>query len=341
MLKSVRFKNLKALRDAELPLGPFTLIVGANGSGKSTVLQGLRELSPRPREGQEPSLEYARCVSVSEQGSEQPIEIIATWEKLAKGATTRKLVRKDDRPSYHRDADGRESSPSDCAVFDSWLAKIRIYSLDAARIKVPVHLSPAMELDYAGYQLLGVLDRLRDTHPERFDILNAELSRWLPEFDRILFQTPQQGIRSISLRTRQRGYQIPVSELSQGTLLVLAIFTIAYLPEPPTLVGLEEPDRGIHPRLLRDVREALYRLVYPADFGESREPVQVIATTHSPYFMDLFRDDLEQIVIAEKDGLDVKFVRMVDLPNVEEILRDCHLGDAWYSGILGGVPSQP
>ena len=93
------------------------------------------------------------------------------------------------------------------------------------------------------------------------------------------------------LRTADNGgHSIPASDLSHGTLLALAMLTLAYLPNPPSLIGLEEPDRGIHPRLLRDIRDALYRLAYPESFGESRPPVQVIATTQLPHFLDQFSD---------------------------------------------------
>lgn len=126
--------------------------------------------------------------------------------------------------------------------------------------------------------------------------------------------------------------------LSQGTLVALAILTLAYLPEPPPLVCLEEPDHGLHPRLLRDVRDAIYRLAYPENFGEKREATQVIATTHNPYFLDLFREHPEEIVIAEKDGLGAKFSRLSDRADLSEILGEAHLGDVWYSGVLGGVP---
>jgi predicted ATPase len=118
------------------------------------------------------------------------------------------------------------------------------------------------------------------------------------------------------------------------------MLSLAYLPDPPSIVCLEEPDRGIHPRLLRDVRDALYRLSYPEQFGEEREPVQVIATTHSPYMLDLFKDHPEEIVIAQKEGQEARFERLADRPDVDEILQDAHLGDLWYSGILGGVPAE-
>src|SRR5207302_1946497 len=131
-------------------------------------------------------------------------------------------------------------------------------------------------------------------------------------FDRILFETPHPGLRSISLRTRKGKHSVRAAALSQGTLIALALLTIAYLPDPPSIVCLEEPDHGLHPRLLRDVRDALYRLAYPEGAGEKRGAVQVIATTHNPYFLDLFREHPEEIVIAEKVGLEGKFSRLSD-----------------------------
>jgi predicted ATP-dependent endonuclease of OLD family len=107
------------------------------------------------------------------------------------------------------------------------------------------------------------------------------------------------------------------------------------------MVCFEEPDRGIHPRLLRDVQDALYRLSYPESFGETRPSVQVLATTHSPYFLDLYRDHPEEVVIASRIGQEARFERLSDRRDLEEILGDAPLSEVWYSGILGGVPVEP
>ena len=128
--------------------------------------------------------------------------------------------------------------------------------------------------------------------------------------------------------------------MSQGTVLALAILTLAYLPDPPPLIGIEEPERGVHPRLLRNIQTALYRLSYPKQFGEDRQPVQVIATTHSPYFLDLYKDHPEEIVIAQKTSDGAAFERLSDQPDIMEVLDDAPLGEVWYSGILGGVPAE-
>ncbi|HKQ09213.1 MAG TPA: AAA family ATPase [Blastocatellia bacterium] len=330
MIESVEFKNFKALRDAKLPLSQFTLIVGPNGSGKSTAMQALQAV------GNLESVDYSKIITAGINPTEQAVEVIINWGKSLGEAQT--VATWFSHPFPSRNYPLRSEYR---LKLDQILEAIRVYSFDAQAIATPTQLVPRMTLDSNGANLAGVLDRLRDNAPERFEALNEELGRWLPEYDRILFDTPQAGFRSIRLRKREGHHKIPASELSQGTLLALALLTLAYLPDPAPIICIEEPDRGIHPRLLRDVRDALYRLSYPADFGEKREPVQVIATTHSPYLLDLFKDHPEEIVIAQKIGQEARFERLSDQDNIDEILEGARLSDLWYSGILGGVPAQP
>lgn len=332
MIESIEFKNFKVLKDAKLPLGPFTLIVGANGSGKSTALQAIRmvhefnQYSYSMVAHVEAFAEAKPAVEVGLQwGSPYNLFLKIKWE--SSGLPT---------PTW-----GSENGTPFMVKAQAECNRFRVYTLDPRSLPQPVQLTPNLEFSAEEPSLAGFLDRLRDSEPERFEALNEELGRLLPEFDRILFETPKAGHRSFSLRTRNGHHRIPAIDLSQGTLLALALLAIAYQPNPPPLIGLEEPDRGIHPRLLRQVRDALYRLSYPDSFGESREPVQVVATTQSPYFLDEFSDHPEEIVIAEKVGLEAKFSRLMDHPHMEEVLEGTSsLGEVWYTGVLGGVPAR-
>ena len=331
MIESIEFKNFKALRDAKLPLGQLTLIVGPNGSGKSTALSAFDFLR-NPGQKNFDKLRTAGTpdtgvVSIIARGGidKRQYEMTASWSRTQGGTSTV-------RPLGINDSDVQ-------LQFTNAIGRAHVFSLDAVAVGNPVHLQPKMELARNGANLPGVLDRLRDEHPEGFEALSDQLVRWVPEFDRILFETPQPGFRSICLRTRDGHHIIRAADLSQGTLIAVALLTIAYLPQPPSVVCLEDPDHGLHPRLLREVRDALYHLAYPGAADEKRKPVQVVATTHNPYFLDLFREHPEEIVIAEKSGIEATFSRLADRKDIDEILENAPLGEVWYSGVLGGVPA--
>ena len=329
----MRFRNFKVLRDTQLPLGRFTLIVGPNGSGKSTVMQALCAVG-QPGRGGLGQVETLGFIPMDT----ETVEVILHWGGAYEGVVTITRWAPGGRGQSHSKCPGENLPEREAQSLNAKLAGVRIYSLHTNAIASPVELSPHPELREDGGAFAGVLDQLRDREPERFEALNEELGRWLPEFDRILFDTPSSGNRAFLLRTRKGHHALPATDLSQGTLLALTILTLAYLPAPPPIICFEEPDRGIHPRLLRHVQDALYRLSYPESAGEVRQPVQVLATTHSPYFLDLFRDHPEEIVIAHKVGQEARFERLSDQPAIAEMLGEAPLGEIWYSGILGGVP---
>ncbi len=216
----------------------------------------------------------------------------------------------------------------------------RVFAFDAEKISEATILKPNIEIEFDGGNLAGVLWQIQSSEPEMFEDLNNELRRWFPEFDRVIFEIPEDGKVSFLLRTTFEKHKIKAKDLSDGTRLALAYLTIAYLPNPPKIVAFEEPERGVHPRLLRRIQDAMYRLAFPENFAEKREPVQVIATTHSPYLLDLYKEHPEDIVISSKDENGVHFEKLSEMPNFKEIIQDAPLGEIWYSGILGGVPAQ-
>jgi predicted ATPase len=351
MIESIEFTNYKALRNATLPLAPFTLLLGPNGSGKTTVLKAIAGIAGQVdthrhnllpnRVGPLNSKSWRPLPSAMATGL--PIQIAFNlrceditgrlsfdWDKESRGLSVTSNLRSDDSNLYQKAKDDLLQR----------LASMRIYALDPDMIAKPVSVT-ADPLKCSGEGLPAVLDDIKDNYPERWNLLLAEFREWLPEYDHIQFVKPVPGQKAIALRTKRGGHQIPATELSQGTLVALALLTLAYLPNPPSLIGLEEIDRGLHPRLLRHLQDALYRLSYPESCGENRSPIQVIATTHSPYLLDLYRDHPEEVVLAQKEGLEVQFQRLSDIDHFHDILGNAPLSEVWYSGIFGGVAVKP
>jgi len=333
MITQLRFLNFKALKNAELKLGAFNVIVGPNGSGKSSVLQALKALV----EPQSMNLGLATTVGM---------ELNSTSIQAACEIGNRcDSIRFGFRPSFGFDVwrlQGQQlqnlSSAAGQETAD-FLKRIKIFSFEAGSLGNPVHAQQITELWQDGKNLVGALTSLRDKDEEAYNQLREEFQRWIPEYNGIVFENDASGMRHLQLRQKVTNQKIAASQASEGTLLTLALLTLVHQPTPPVLIGLEEPDRGLHPRLLRKLRDALYRLAFPGDFGIKRDPVQVVITTHSPFFLDLFKEHPEQVIIAEKqsDGT-ATFKNLSDDPQLRELIGDAPLGEVWYSGVLGGVP---
>ncbi len=126
---------------------------------------------------------------------------------------------------------------------------------------------------------------------------------------------------------------IAVSELSEGTRLVLTILTIVNQERKPSIIGIEDIDRGLHPALFGKVVDVCRELVR----GEGAP--QIIATTHNPYFVDQFIDDEDSVLLVEKENANTTFTplskRLAELGERTETL-----GSVWYSGLVGGVPTR-
>jgi predicted ATPase len=332
LIESVEFKNFKCLRDTVLPLSQFTLLVGPNGCGKSTALLGVAK-------GSMPLDDYTRYASI-DLAHPDPWDVSVTYMLRTADATTCFGHHLDREPGgVWRDVKGTTAQDVRMRLQEG-LQSTRLFSFDSRAIAMSATVEPGLQLADDGGNLASVLDNLRDVAPQRYDAINGMLAEWLPGYTGVELRAAGAGRKAIALRT-DSGHVIGADSISDGSLLALAMLTLAELPVQPAVLCIEEPDRGIHPRLLREVRDAMYRLAYPDEFGEKREPVQVIATTHSPTMLDLYRDHPEEIVIAQRLPDNVKFERLSDRPDLDDILRDTPLGEAWYSGILGGVPTTP
>jgi predicted ATPase len=298
-IESIRFRNYRVLPNTDLSLGRFTLIVGPNGSGKSTALRALEAIkSPG-------SYSFPQVVSLDTVGDPNRVELAVRWQapaNLQPGVETLCSWTKHQNGRRHHQLDDRGVSDDQSQPRERFLAGMQVFALDPRDVAAATQIAGQRQPSPSGAQLAGVLDYLRDEHEPRFQSIRRAIAQWLPEFDDVGVRVPGNGQKVFWLRTAKGQHHIEAGDLSHGTLFAMALLALANLPEPPSLVALEEPDRGIHPRLMRHLQEAMYRLSFPENYGDPRAPVQVIATTHSPYLLDLYKDHPEQVVIAQKKG---------------------------------------
>ena len=88
-----------------------------------------------------------------------------------------------------------------------------------------------------------------------------------------------------------RCLEVPSWALSDGTLRLLALTIIAYLPENGSAYLVEEPENGVHPLAV----EAVYRSL------SSSYDAQVLVATHSPVFLAC-TEPSELMCFSRRDG---------------------------------------
>ena len=336
MISAVHFRNFKALRSAAVRLAPFNLVLGPNGSGKTSLIQALlrlRTLAALPAVHAEDLKGQRPTGPQVEFHFNPPFQNV----RVTLGCNSDELVCN----SLVVDHPAGLPGAALWSELRTQLQSIRAFLFDHYAMALPAKREEGAELSSNGGNIAAVLARWREKQPAAFSSLEADFRRLMPEFAALDFRDVRGGRVELTARLAQSGEEaVPADNLSQGTLYLLAILTLAFAPEPPAVVCLEEADRGMHPRSLREVRDALYRLSYPKDCGMERAPVQVIATTHSPYLLDQFKDHPDEIVLASKRGNAATFERLSDRADLVELMKEAHLGDLWYSGILGGVPGE-
>ena len=184
-------------------------------------------------------------------------------------------------------------------------------------------------LDREGQNLANYLQHFERAHRSRLDVVLARIARRIPGIEKI--DTEQSLDGRLLIQFNDRGYKDPffASDMSDGTLKMLAYMLLLEDPEPAPLIGIEEPENGLHHQLLAGLAEEM-RLISSKSSGP-----QIFVTTHSPYFVDALTP--EQVWILEKDKMGVSTAkRAADIQSVKNLSDEgLPLGSLWYSNHFG------
>ncbi len=185
-------------------------------------------------------------------------------------------------------------------------------------------------LSVTGDNLANVIQYLGDDHPDRLEKIFKTLRRRIPRIERVTSRPLDDG--SLLLQVQDAPFSSPVLArfTSDGTLKMLAYLTLLYDPCPPQLIGIEEPENYLHPRLLPELAEE-------CDMASAR--TQLIVTTHSPFFIDPLKPEQVRVLYRASDGY-TREKRVADMPGIREFLQEgASLGDLWMEGHFeGGDP---
>jgi len=182
---------------------------------------------------------------------------------------------------------------------------------------------PQEHLSRSGENLANVVQYLSRQHPGHLECIFHTLARRVPRFENVLAEEMADG--RLLLRIKDAPFNDPILArfASDGTLKLLAYLVLLNDPDPPRLIGIEEPENFLHPRLMYSLAE---------DFRTASERSQLLVTTHSPYFLDALRPEEVRVLYRDEHGY-TQTQRVADLYGVKEFMEHGGLlGDLWMEG---------
>ncbi len=311
MLTQVDIQNYRSIHKASVPLSPFTLLIGANGAGKSNFLWLLKDTAAAHQrlDGVLPT-PFPVSKHHAFLSEEQLISICNDKEKKTEVK---------EGGSYPHNLPELED--------------VKIFSLKPQNAGVLEILEPLPTVQEDGTGVVKVLDSLKTGDREDlFNLIEKTFKQHIPEVEKLSF-IPGSNAKQLQVRERYLPIPSPVNQLSEGMQLALMLITILYQERRPSLVCIEDIDRGLHPRLFQSIVELCF------DLSEGDNAVQIIATTHNPYLVDEFKDHEEAVIIVEKENGQTQFTTLAERLHVLEPVEE-PLGSLWYSGFVGGVPQR-
>ncbi|MBC6478313.1 MAG: AAA family ATPase [Hormoscilla sp. GM7CHS1pb] len=179
---------------------------------------------------------------------------------------------------------------------------------------------PQERLSTTGDNLPNVIQYLKEQHPDRLNKIVQILSKMVPRLEKVESEMMGDGRLLLEIKDAPFSQPILAKFASDGTLNLLAYLTVLYDPEPPQIIGLEEPENHLHPSLLLELG---------AECRLALANTQLIVTTHSPFFLNELRPEELWVLYRDEEGY-TRGRRTADMQGVKEFLQNgALLGDLW------------
>lgn len=359
-LKRLIVRGYKSIRDANLEFGDVTVLIGANGAGKSNLVSAFRLLNEIIEEqcqkfvtlsGGANSLLYLGAKTTDK------LMLCADWGSNSyvvwlKPTANDALFFDFEQVSYHNEvyesptyfplATGGletgllievEKNPDKVASYVlTEMKQWKVYHFhdtsDTAPMKMRGAINDNLYFRSDASNLAAFLYSLQETAAVNYKAICDTIRLVAPFFKSFLLR-PYLDTDSIQLEWFEHSNDFPFKayHLSDGTLRFICLATLLLQPNLPKVIVMDEPELGLHPYAIA----VLASLIKSAS-----ERCQIILSTQSVELLNEFAP--EEVLVVEKKGSESTFKRQ-STEELSQWLESYTLGELWQKNVLGGRPS--
>ncbi|MFB2920784.1 MULTISPECIES: methylation-associated defense system AAA family ATPase MAD3 [Aerosakkonema] len=210
-------------------------------------------------------------------------------------------------------------------VRDILLQGIHILALNSIAMRRPCSPSEVRTFKVDGSNLPLVVQDLEKNNPEVFRDWVAHIRTVLTDVQKILVQERSEDKHLyLAIQYKSGGEPVPSWLLSDGTLRMLALTLLAYIPFHEGIYLIEEPENGIHPKAIEAVFLSLSS-VYDS---------QILLATHSPLFLALAKTE-QMLCFAKNPSGAIDIVSGDKHPSLQNWHGQISLATLYAAGVLG------
>jgi len=204
------------------------------------------------------------------------------------------------------------------------LEGVQRLALNSAALRRPSPPGSPRRFLSDGSNLPWVIWDLEERAPHRLEDWIDHVRTALPDLRGIRTVEREEDRHRYLVLDYGTGLHVPSWLVSDGTLRMLALTILAYIPDLEGVYLVEEPENGIHPRAVETVFQSLSS-VYGA---------QVLLATHSPVVLSLAEPD-QVLCFARTDEGATDIVPGSEHPRLQKWRGETDLGTLFASGVLG------
>lgn len=359
MIDTITIKNFKSITDATLSLGNVNVLIGANGSGKSNVLEAIAmvaaerssriEVKDMIQKGiriAKPDLMISSfyghpassTINVNISGTEgerikyavtnlTPEDIYSTWNAPYSTGTRRGNI---------------EEAEEKTGKLREYMSKYLIYSLSINALRGLTSESFQYPLGLNGEGLDVLLNNIPKEEIMQIKESAKEYISWIEDifFDSeeiYKMQGYKLGRSKSNLYFRDKFMQkknnlFSAENANEGALELLFYLTLFISRKTPDFFAIDNIENGLNPRLCRFLMKKICELAV-------KNGKQVLITTHNPAILDgLNLNDSSQrlyVVTRNDEGkTQVKRIQTKEQTGEQRMM----LSEMWMKGLIGGVP---
>lgn len=195
---------------------------------------------------------------------------------------------------------------------------------ETSKIRRVAEYSTGTRLWKNGENLTQLLNDLRNNHSLDFEKIEEELHKVNPSYKNIEINNIT-GQAYLSLREKNLNKTIGALHISDGTLRFLLLETVFLNPNKGAFIAIDEPERGLHPDMIRSVAEMI---------KSAAQNSQLIIATHSPHLLNQF--DLDDVIVFEKDEANSTLIKKLSDSDFSDYDGQLLPGQLWLNGEIGG-----